>query len=583
MGDGECGAGARPALEHPRRAGAGARAGVRSAALGRRAARAPVGRGGLSTGVRLAGAVARRAARRRLPAGAHRHAGSSTRRCSATRTPPRRGATPPPPSTPGRRGTACCRCRAPSSAPSAGATPSIRRCPVSPSARSSRATCSPSAVRRRWTSLYAFDERFQSGTVERGSIAPIARLLGADRIWLANDAAFDRFRTPARPELDPRPVRRRRARARRARRLTGRRSSNVPDIPMVDEAAVSDDRRRARLPPVELVAVDDPVPVVRAKTDEVVVSGSGDGLVDAAAAGLIDGTELVRYSAASTPTSSPTPRSRRRRLIVTDSNRDRAHHWRSSQDVNGFTEEGGPDADVAATRHRRRTPAGVRVDRRPHADGRRAAGAGRGHGDRLRRAVRLPAGEPAGRWPSTAIRATAWVVGDRAAVLGEYIRLRRRADRPGSRLRQPAGAADRPPRQPRSPSRSTIGHRSTVGLDDRSLGESASGSTSSRRTGGRSRSRSPSPDRGARPDPGPALAAVGFAEIDLGQGPTIEVVRPPVDAASRPSPATSMRPPPIVVALTRLRTRPTTAGVPTPSRRWSVRSRFRGRRPSHRR
>ena len=28
-------------------------------------------------------------------------------------------------------------------------------------------------------------------------------------------------------------------------------------------------------------------------------------------------------------------------VIVTDSNRDRAHHWRSSQDVSGFTETGG--------------------------------------------------------------------------------------------------------------------------------------------------------------------------------------------------------------------------------------------------
>ena len=48
--------------------------------------------------------------------------------------------------------------------------------------------------------LYALDDRFQAGTVEPESIAPLARLLGADRLWLTNDAAFDRFRTP-RPEI----------------------------------------------------------------------------------------------------------------------------------------------------------------------------------------------------------------------------------------------------------------------------------------------------------------------------------------------------------------------------------------------
>ena len=48
--------------------------------------------------------------------------------------------------------------------------------------------------------LYALDDRFQSGTVEPAMIAPIARLLGADTVWVSGDAAFDRFRTP-RPEI----------------------------------------------------------------------------------------------------------------------------------------------------------------------------------------------------------------------------------------------------------------------------------------------------------------------------------------------------------------------------------------------
>ena len=48
--------------------------------------------------------------------------------------------------------------------------------------------------------LFALDDRFQTGTVDPAEIAPVARLLGADTIWLTGDAAFERFRT-ARPDL----------------------------------------------------------------------------------------------------------------------------------------------------------------------------------------------------------------------------------------------------------------------------------------------------------------------------------------------------------------------------------------------
>ena len=47
--------------------------------------------------------------------------------------------------------------------------------------------------------LYSLDDRFQNGTIEGASIAPVARLLGSDTILVANDTAFERFRT-ARPE-----------------------------------------------------------------------------------------------------------------------------------------------------------------------------------------------------------------------------------------------------------------------------------------------------------------------------------------------------------------------------------------------
>ena len=76
------------------------------------------------------------------------------------------------------------------------------------------------------------------------------------------------------------------------------------------------------------------------------VSGSGDGLVDAAAAGVIDGSELVLYSASFEGDTLIDLIDQSSRLVVTDSNRDRAHHWRSSQDVTGYTESGDPEPGV---------------------------------------------------------------------------------------------------------------------------------------------------------------------------------------------------------------------------------------------
>ncbi|MDP9464784.1 MAG: DUF3367 domain-containing protein [Actinomycetota bacterium] len=189
--------------------------------------------------------------------------------------------------------------------------------------------------------LYALDDRAQSNTLDPLAIAPIARFFGADTIWVSNDMAFDRFRTP-RPELthaqfaarpvglgEPSPF--------------GTPAANVSDLPTLDEAALANAAIGRPLPPVELVEVDDPIAMVRASSRLVVLAGSGDGLVDASAAGLLHGDEALLYAA---DLRGDDRLDDADLVIVTDSNRDRAHQWRGTQDVVGFTETGGPAADV---------------------------------------------------------------------------------------------------------------------------------------------------------------------------------------------------------------------------------------------
>lgn len=189
--------------------------------------------------------------------------------------------------------------------------------------------------------VFALDDRLQEGTLDPAAVAPIARHLGVDTIWVSGDVSFDRFGL-ARPEVVTDLL------TSQSSSLNGLSVSTTfgepgpvtGDIPTLDAEALSDPRVGQPIAPITLVGVDDPVPTVRVKDEVVVLFGSGDGLVDAAAAGLVDGSEAVIYAASGVDGVEPV------RLILTDSNRDRAHHWRSSQDVHGYTESGEDDDGV---------------------------------------------------------------------------------------------------------------------------------------------------------------------------------------------------------------------------------------------
>ena len=128
--------------------------------------------------------------------------------------------------------------------------------------------------------LYALDDRAQANILDPASIAPVARLFGADTIWVSNDMAFDRFRTP-RPELTNAAVRAPPP-GLAAPQPFGTPTPNVPTLAMLDETALANPTIGEPVPPVELFDVDEPVAMVRAASRLVVLAGSGDGIVDAA-------------------------------------------------------------------------------------------------------------------------------------------------------------------------------------------------------------------------------------------------------------------------------------------------------------
>ena len=391
--------------------------------------------------------------------------------------------------------------------------------------------------------LYALDDRVQEGTLEAESIQPIARLLGVDTIWLANDLQYERFRTPRPATFDA---------------LLGKASADghvgaityfgdpvfdMPAVAMIDPAALASGDRP--LAPVGLIAVEEPIGVVRAKPASVLLSGDGDGLVDAAAAGLITGREAVRYSATLSGGDLDQAAGDALAVIITDSNRDRAHHWRGSQDVHGHTEPGGPGIDVltpTAADQRLGVFSADDPDQQTIAiqDGPVLATAS-SYGEPFayrpeNRAVMAVDGDPS----------TAWLVGDHGDPIGELIELAVEGRTDSITLRQRV-----PARGERTITRVAVRVDSIV--DD---GESAMASTEFDLTEA-SLTSAGQPLILPAPTPGTVTveivgvtegtSGVGFVEIDAGLGATVEWIRPPVDAVG----AAAERP--LAVTLTRLR------------------------------
>lgn len=374
--------------------------------------------------------------------------------------------------------------------------------------------------------LYALDDRFQDGVAEPASVAPIARLLGVGTIWLTNDAAFERFRT-ARPEVVRDVVLS--ASGSDAPIAFGEPVVNRPDVEVVDEAFLVDDRIGAARPPVELVALDEPGGVIRVRGRSLLVAGSGDGLVDAAAAGLVPPDVLVRYTADGVD-ADPSAVG----IIVTDSHRDRARHWRTSQDTTGYTESGAPGAELL------REPIGDA--RLPVFD----------NDDPSSRTTAIQAGpvtatatsygEPFAytpeHRPSMAIDGdpdTGWLVGQHGDPVGASIRLTIAGDAPDGSIRLvqwPSGERRIVAVEMTSTDvGSEVSERRRIDLDERSL--QPEGQTVPLVEGGVLAAVDVDQVElaivtvgGAGPDP------VGFTEIDLGLGPTLEVVRVPVPDVS---------------------------------------------------
>jgi arabinofuranan 3-O-arabinosyltransferase len=270
--------------------------------------------------------------------------------------------------------------------------------------------------------LNALDGRIQEGLIDPNAIAPIARLMSAGDILLRSDLQVDRYNL-VRPKqmevlLNPPPQ--------GIGAPTGYGTSLGPplDYPLLDEKTLALPAGTPNPPPVAVFPVEGAPSIVRAQpaTGPMLVAGGGDGLVDIAGLGMLDGNSLVQYSASY----AGHPAALRKQadadgaaLVVTDSNRRRGRRWSTVRENVGYTERPGEKPLV-------HDPSDARLDVFPGAgdnastvtEQRGATVQASGYGNNI---SFTPEDRPA-RAMDGDLR-TAWKVGDFAAVEGEHIRV----------------------------------------------------------------------------------------------------------------------------------------------------------------
>ncbi|HKY68022.1 MAG TPA: alpha-(1-_3)-arabinofuranosyltransferase family protein, partial [Acidimicrobiales bacterium] len=192
--------------------------------------------------------------------------------------------------------------------------------------------------------LNAFDLALQERTADPDSVAPIARLMRAGDVLVQSDLQYERYNTPR-----PRNF---------WRFITGAGGLGTPtgfgpaapnltvqEVQLDDELLLQTPTDLQDPPELAVFPVTDPVPIVSTHPTgaPLLVAGDGAGLVEAAGAGLIDGTELIRYSASMTDDEIRAALDDGATLLVTDSNRSRGERWTTVRHTRGFTETPGEE------------------------------------------------------------------------------------------------------------------------------------------------------------------------------------------------------------------------------------------------
>jgi arabinofuranan 3-O-arabinosyltransferase len=195
--------------------------------------------------------------------------------------------------------------------------------------------------------LNALDRQIQEGTADPAGFADLLRRMGVGTVIVRNDLEWQRYNL-VRPRelaafLD-------RAPGLVHRRVHGPMLDRAVEYPDFGSANVTDERTligpTGPMPHAVLVFdVDDPTPIVRSYSADstLMVSGDGEGVVDASEAGELDADAALVYSASldDAELAAMLDDDPDAVLVVTDSNRRRGRRWSTLRDNLGETEVAG--------------------------------------------------------------------------------------------------------------------------------------------------------------------------------------------------------------------------------------------------
>ena len=192
--------------------------------------------------------------------------------------------------------------------------------------------------------LQALDQPIQEGTLDMAALAPVARLMSVGQVLLQSDLQYERYHLPLPQALwgkmvPPPPG------------LSDPTTFGGPNLapsiryPLDSEMRLGLPTGAPAPPALAVFNVSDPRPLVRAESPEqpIILAGDGSGIVEAAGAGLLDGTSPVIYSA-SLPSGSPVmsqAMSDNAQLILTDTNPLATYRWGSLRDNVGQVQQPG--------------------------------------------------------------------------------------------------------------------------------------------------------------------------------------------------------------------------------------------------
>ena len=190
--------------------------------------------------------------------------------------------------------------------------------------------------------LQALDEPLQEGTLDMSALAPIARLMSAGQVLLQSDLQYERYHLPLPKYLW---LEMTSLRAGLGQPVTFGAPNPAKQIryPLDSEQRLGLPTGEPEPPALAVFNVPGPRPMARAESQgsPLVVAGDGNGLVDAASAGLLNGNQAILYSASMNQAQLRSAAAAGATLVLTDTDTLSLQRWGSLRDNQGAVQQPG--------------------------------------------------------------------------------------------------------------------------------------------------------------------------------------------------------------------------------------------------